>query len=116
MIKDFALDLKVARRKSGLTQADCAHLMGKSSSKVCQLEKGYRTPGLKEICTLSLIYGKSFESLFGAIFTDIRKELTENLAMLPNPSEGWSGSLNRKHTLDRLERDLAAHIEGHDAI
>lgn len=114
MIKDFALDLKVARRKSGLTQADCAHLMGGTSSKICQLEKGIRTPALKEICTLSLIYGKSFESLFGAIFHDIRTELAENLTTMPESGENWAGTFNRQHTLERVGKDLIANLEDYE--
>ncbi|MBL4767781.1 MAG: helix-turn-helix transcriptional regulator [Rhodobacteraceae bacterium] len=111
MINDFALDLKTARRKSGLSQADCARLMGKSPSRICQLEKGHCTPGLKEICALSLIYGRSFESLFAAIFTDIRRGLRETLTDFPYPQDGKGTGFNRTNTLDRLARDLADNLE-----
>lgn len=121
MIEDFASDLRVARRKSGLTQADCAHLMGKSAPKICQLETGKRSPSLRDICALSLIYGRSFESLFGAIFGSIRKELAENIATLRDPGPKWPGGFNRTNTLDRiareiLENDLRDKQQGHGTL
>ena len=62
MSTEFALDLRLARKKSGLTQRDCAHLLNVHASKVSALEHGKQLPTLIEICTLSLIYGRSFEA------------------------------------------------------
>jgi DNA-binding XRE family transcriptional regulator len=56
MYQDFLIDLKTARRRSGLTQADCGHLLGGSKSKISNLETGRKLPSMKEICGLSLIY------------------------------------------------------------
>ena len=104
MSKTFPLDLKVARRKSGLTQADCAHLLGVHRSKVSHLECGETEPTLRDICTLSLIYGRSFESLFSSVFYELRRELRARLVTLPAPGGSWIGRFNRKATLDRLAR------------
>jgi len=106
MFEEFIFDLKVARKKSGLTQADCGHLLGKSGTLVSQLESGSRIPTIKEISALSLIYGRSFESLFGPIFSEIRKELAENLVTLPEPGNDWMGAVDREHTLDALAKSL----------
>ena len=106
MFEEFIHDLKVARKKSGLTQADCGHLIGVSGTIICQLENGTRLPTIMEISALSLIYGRSFESLFGPIFSEIRKELGENLLTLPKPGNDWMGAIDRESTLDALARSL----------
>ncbi len=106
MFEEFIFDLKVTRKKSGLTQADCGHLIGVSSTVICQLETGKRLPTIKEISALSLIYGRSFETLFAPVFTEVRKELAENLLTIPEPGNDWLGSEDREHTLDALARRL----------
>lgn len=106
MFEEFIFDLKVARKKSGLTQADCGHLIGVSGTVICQLENGNRLPTIKEISALSLIYGRSFESLFGPMFVEIRKELAENLLSLPESGNDWMGAVDREHTIDALEKRL----------
>ena len=107
MYQEFAIDLKVARRKSGLTQVDCAHLLGVHETLLSQMENGRRMPTVKEICALSMIYGRSFESLFSGVFQDVRQDLKEHLLTLPDAPKSWIGSLNRQNTVDRLARDLA---------
>lgn len=106
MFEEFIFDLKVARKKSGLTQADCGHLLGKTGKTISQLENGNRLPTIKEISALSLIYGRSFESLFGTLFSEIRRELAENLTTLPEPGSDWIGNHNRNMTLDGLSERL----------
>ena len=49
MTKAFALDLKVARKNSGLTQEDCAHLLGVCDATLAKMEGGTRTPTVREI-------------------------------------------------------------------
>ena len=107
MYQEFAMDLKVARRKSGLTQIDCAHLLGIHDTLLSQMENGRRMPTVKEICSLSLIYGRSFESLFSGVFQDVRIDLKERLLTIPKAPKAWIGSLNRQNTIDRLAQDLA---------
>lgn len=106
MLYEFSLDLKVARRKSGLTQEDCAHLLGVTSTLISRIENGKRIPTVREICTLSLIYGKSFESLFSGIITDAQENLRERIVTIPDAPYKWIGSMNRKRTLDNLARRL----------
>jgi len=106
MNTQFALDLKVARRKSGLTQQDCAHLLDVNPSRISKLESGKRMPSVQEICTLSLIYGKSFESLFASVFERARKLVHEQLTSLPDCPKGWLGRFNRNHILNCLPSRL----------
>ena len=107
MPNEFALDLKVARRKSGLTQGDCAHLLDVHPSKVSLLESGKALPSIKDICALSLIYGRSIESLFSDIIANTNRQLLERLRTMPEAPTRWLGSFNRRNTLsavaDRLE-------------
>ncbi|WP_421702333.1 helix-turn-helix domain-containing protein [Aliiroseovarius sp.] len=106
MFDEFIFDLKAARKMSGLTQKDCGHLIGGSEYRISQLERGQRLPTIREICTLSLVYGKNFESLYGAIFDEIRKKLDQRLSNLPEPEKSIPGHHNRVQTLERLQQRL----------
>jgi transcriptional regulator with XRE-family HTH domain len=107
MYHQFSLELRAARRKAGLTQADCGHLLGGSARIAKQLEEGQRAPSLTEICTLSLIFGRSFEAFFGEVMPRLRSELSDRLATLPQPKAEHASTYNRSATLDRLAERLA---------
>ena len=114
MINEFTLDLKVARRRCGLTQADCAHLLNIHPSLVSQIENGKRMPTIRELCILSLVYRRSFESLFAGVVADARRDLHQRLATMPDAPKHWLGRHNRQHTLNALaEQLLDAHSDGH---
>ncbi len=106
MTKQFALDLKVARKKAGLTQQDCAHLLDMSPTRMSNLESGKLLPSVLEICCLSVLYGKSFESLFGGIMTAAHELLREQLANLPVSKKHWINTFNRQRSLDGLAERL----------
>ena len=114
MTTEFALDLKVARRKAGLSQQDCAHLLDVHPSKISLMEHGKAMPSVRDICTLSLVYGKSFESLFAAIMADAYAALNERLASMPECPSQWLGKFNRQNTLNSLAVRLSAssHLYG----
>ena len=113
MSTEFALDLRLARRKSGFSQRDTAHLLGLNRSKLSLLETGLRLPSLVQICTLSLIYGRSFESLFGAIMAEARAALRQRILTMPKPTRKYAGAVNRDHSIERLARSLAAEADDH---
>ncbi len=106
MSNKFALDLKVARKKSGLTQADLAHLLGASRGKISHLERGVTVPTVRDICTLSMVYGKSFESLFAPVFDEVVSALNDRLSSLPDAPKGWLGRFNRRNTLSQLASQI----------
>ncbi|MES9975047.1 MAG: helix-turn-helix transcriptional regulator [Candidatus Thiodiazotropha sp.] len=108
MSTEFSLDLRLARRKSGLTQKDVAHLLGVYQSVVSDLERGRTIPTLTQIVTLSLLYDRSFESLFSWIMSDARKQLTDRLRTIPEKVRSYAGTFNRDATLSRLRQRLAA--------
>ena len=64
MSTEFALDLRLARRKAGFTQRDIAHLMGAHQTLVSELERGRQLPTLEQIVTLSMIYGDPLKAYF----------------------------------------------------
>lgn len=115
MSTQFALDLRLARRKAGLTQRDTAHLLALDSAKLSQLERGKRLPTVTEICTLSLVFGRSFESLFAVVMRDARVALRRRLAHMPKNTRHCDATANRAATLKRIERRLAAELDDHDA-
>jgi len=105
---NFALDIKVARRRSGLSQADVAHLLGVHRTRVSKLERGRYTPSADELASLSLIYGKQFPELGSSTLPEICRSLSERLGTLPNRSDYASGLSNKAHTLNALAERLEA--------
>ena len=106
MYQSLALRLRVARRKSGLTQVDCAHMLDVHKSKISLLEQGKVLPNTSEICTLAFIHGLSLNSLFDNIMEDARETIKNRLATLPAISNKWLGRFNRQHTLNRIAARL----------
>lgn len=104
----LSLDLKVARRQAGLTQRDCAHLLGVSASRVAKLERGQRGLQPDEVATLCLVYGRTFEGLFDSAIRDARRHLTSRLETLPEPPKRGTHLFNRQHTLSALADRLFA--------
>ena len=111
MSSQFALDLRLARKKAGYTQDDLAHLLSTPQTVVSQLEHGKRRPSLTEMIDLSLIYGKSFESFFAEVMAEQKKHLFVRLASLPAPGRKAMSTFTRPGSLARMKRRLA---EGHD--
>jgi transcriptional regulator with XRE-family HTH domain len=113
MTTQFALDLRLARRKGGLTQREVAHLLAFDPAKLSYLENGRRRPSLIQVCTLSLIFGRSFESLFGEIMDQARRDIIERLKSIPARVRRCAATLNRETTLTRLEHRLLAELADH---
>ena len=113
MTTQFALDLRLARRKAGYTQRDIAHLLGAQQSAVSDLERGRNLPKLDEIIALSLIYGRSFESLFSELVKEAQSALIKRLTSLPDNIRQYAGTQNREHSLKRLRSSLEAEDPDH---
>ena len=107
MSTEFALDLRLARRKAGFTQRDIAHLLGAREALVCEMEKGRKRPTLEQIVTLSLIYGRSFESLFADLMKSARDQLCKRIVRMPKGVRSYVGTFNRDASIERLTRRLA---------
>lgn len=116
MFDEFTFDLKVARKRSGLTQVDCGHLLSASDNIISQIERGQRLPTVRELCALSLIYGRSFECLYADLLRDVRKDLMEQLGSMPHAPKDWPADQVRQRTLERLARRLLEETDlGHGA-
>ncbi len=113
MSTEFALDLRLARRKSGFTQRDVAHLLGAHQTLVSELERGRQLPTLEQIVTLSLIYGRSFESLFSALVRAARERLQQRIVHMPTGVRSYVGTFNREASIERLARRLADESEAY---
>lgn len=107
-----ALDLRTARRNSGLTQEDIAHLLQCSEATIAKLESGRRPPNIGELAALALIYGRSFESLFADVIVEVQGELRNNLATIPQGGTIARLRVNRAHTLEGLAKRLSASLPG----
>lgn len=103
MSTDFALTLRAARRKAGLSQNDVAHLLEVHPSKVSLWEGGKAKPTVMQICRLTVIYGMSFETLFSSLFVDARHGLRARLEDIPAAPRRWLGRFHRDNTLRALE-------------
>lgn len=106
MQTEFALDLRLARRKAGYTQRDIAHLLGAQQALVSDLERGRVLPSIEQIVSLSLIYGRSFESLFSELMQSAKSALRERVKHMPIGVRSYVGTFNRDTSLQRLERRL----------
>ncbi|WP_323771751.1 helix-turn-helix transcriptional regulator [Antarctobacter sp.] len=106
MFEEFICDLKVARKRAGLTQSDCGHLVGVSHDAISQIERGQRMPTIRELCALSLIYGRSFESLYVEVLREVREDLRDKLASMPTEPKDWPAAARRQQTVERLARRL----------
>ena len=104
----FAHDLRVARKKSGLSQRDCAHLLDVRQQRISALETGDAIPTVSEICGLSLIFEKSFTSLFTAEFAVARRFIDERMTTLPVDKRHWMSRFNRNNTLSKLAERIAS--------
>jgi len=103
----FAHDLRVARKKAGLSQKDCAHLLDVRQQRISALEKSDAIPTVSEICGLFLIFDRSFTSLFTAEFAVARQFIEERMATLPIDKRNWISRFNRTNTLSKLADRIA---------
>lgn len=107
MSTQFAADLHLARRKAGFSQRDIAHLLKTRRTTVSSLESGRQRPRLAQIVTLSVIYGRSFESLFAEEMRQAEATLRERLITLPTPTTELAANFNRSSSIEKLARRLA---------
>lgn len=108
MTNDIALRLKVLRRKAGLSQGDCAHLLCISSSRLSTIELGKVPPSIRELAILALVYGTSMDSLLAGSVDEVRRGVAERLGTLPPAPPYWLKRFNRHHTLNALAVRLEA--------
>lgn len=109
MITEFALDLRHARRKSGLSQQEVAHLVAVNQATYSRFENGELVPSVAQLCTLALIYGRSFTSYFERITTAQKPRLKRQIDELPPKSRPRVRIFNRARTLEKMRQRLTNH-------
>lgn len=78
----LAVDLKVFRRRSGLSQAEVAHLLGIHRSQLSKFERGTRQPSMEHVTILCLIYGMRAPDFCVAALPQFENILAERLQVL----------------------------------
>ena len=112
---DFHHNLLASRRRAGLSQADCAHLLGISPSRMSRLERGVVIPTVRELSGVALLFGRTMEFLSGTLFLARARDLRERLFDLREPRRSWLGRFNRNHTLHQIGERIDRIIEAYDA-
>lgn len=109
---EFSLDLRVARRRSGLTQADCAYLLGIDPTRISKLEAGTTLPTALELSILFLIFEDSAEHMLQNIALYFGHFLKERLRRMPDAPRNWKDTRSRDKTLAVVRERLDALEKG----
>ena len=107
MVYQFGLDLKVARRRSALTQADCAHLLGIDQPRISKFEAGTAVPSVVELSILCLIFNRPIGGMSQEIVISVGSSLQERLASMPPCPETWHDREHRLRTLGLIAQKLS---------
>lgn len=108
MAYEFGLDLRVARRRAALTQADCAHLLGTDQPRISKFEAGTAMPSVIELSILYLLFDRSLGKTSEDILASMRDELLGRLASIPDCPPSWRDRQMRFRTLGELAEKLSA--------
>ena len=105
---NFGLDLRVARRSSGLTQKDCAHLLGDAETRISKLESGAVLPTVRELAILCFVFETETARLNLGILASEADALNTLLGSMPDCPENWPSRRNRHNTLNGAAERLLA--------
>ena len=108
MVHKFGLDLRVARKRAALTQADCAHMLGTDQPRISKFESGRAGPTMVELSILYLLFGQSLGQTSEAILASRRDDLLGRLASIPDCPPAWRDRERRFRTLGAVAETLAA--------
>lgn len=115
MIYKFSRDLKVARRRSSLSQSDCAHLLGVDHTRISKLEAGTSMPNMVELSILCLIFNRPVGGVAQDVILSMLSDLERRVSSMPGCPENWPGRDNRVRTLSAVAEKLQALSSGeHD--
>lgn len=106
MKHQYALDLRVARRKSGLTQQDCGHLLGIDATRITRFESGKRPPSVAELSVLCFVLDISLAAFADRIVEADASLLEKRLINMPKCPKNWSDHETRANTLRELVEKL----------
>jgi transcriptional regulator with XRE-family HTH domain len=107
MVHKFGLDLRVARKRAALTQADCAHMLGADQPRISKFEAGKAMPTMVELSILYLMFGQSLGRASEEIVASRRDDLLARLACIPDCPPTWRDRQTRFGTLGAVAEKLA---------
>ncbi len=110
MNHNFGRDLRVARRKSALSQADCAHLQGVNYSRISKLEAGRRLPTALELAILVLVLDQPAAPLIRELGFAVAEVLLQRLRTMPQAPTTWPDRRTRLQSLRTVADRLSAII------
>ncbi|MFC6637404.1 helix-turn-helix domain-containing protein [Sulfitobacter sp. JBTF-M27] len=105
-MQDFSHCLSEARKKSGFSQADCAHLLGVSQSYISRLELAHSVPSVADISGVAVLFGRTMEIMLEPLLKEQAMSIRARLYDLPEPKIGWLGRFTRTNALNKLENRL----------
>lgn len=114
MEHNFGLAIRALRRRSGLSQADLAHLLEVKQSRISRIESGFFEPTASELCALRLVYGQALGKRFETNIEDMKRLLRERLETIPQCPKNWRSRETRLATLDTLSKRLAERSDDAD--
>ena len=107
MKKEMSLDLKISRKRSGLSGRDLAHLLGCNKERVSKLEHGKARVTTPEIMSLCLIYGRGIDGLFHHTTIPLISNLKCRFSEMPQEPSNWQRKTKeRQETLNGLSYRL----------
>ena len=115
MYTQFAQDLRLARKISGLTQEDCSILINSNRRHMSALEIGKCDPTLDELLALSVIYNKTFEDHFAERMTKARATVRAGMLNLPAQVANYQAFKARDSSLSRIEDRLLQERDAYGA-
>ena len=108
----LAVDLKVFRRRSGLNQADVAHLLDVDRSLISKFDQGAREPSMEHVTFLCLIYGMRTPEFCVSALPQFQRVLARRLSSIPSGSK--KQTVKRQTTITCLKEQLAESLNAYD--
>lgn len=108
------MDLRLARRKAGLTQRDCAQLLAVPQSRISSFEKGQLLPSIPQLMKLSIVLNRQFEDLYKHLTSQARITIKRQLPSLPERVRNTASTFNRTSSIRRLQLRLTQKPDEHE--
>ena len=104
----YAVNLRAARRRSALSQEDCAHLLGISQPRMSKIEAGVLEPTIKEACGLCILFEMPLTELYSETAVSAVRSFEHRLSTMPDAPLIWRGKRRRLDTIASLRFRLQA--------
>ncbi len=108
MAKKLSNYLRTHRKRSRLSQAEIAYLLGcRDGAKVSRYERKVREPGLRTILALELVFGIPARELFAGIYDEVKETAVRRAKILLKQLEisgpGCLREVKKEEVLKRIQ-------------